>query len=96
MVELRRTDKGALKCTFANVVLILTHDAAYGTKLRLDEMRGVVMLGDVEITDAAISRMRVDFEQRYAIQPGDSEMARAVQLVASTNGFHPVGRGCAN
>jgi hypothetical protein len=91
MVELRRTDKGAVKCTFANVVLILTHDAAYGAKLRLDEMRGVVMLGDVEITDAAVSRMRVDFEQRHAIQPGDSEMARAVQLVASTNGFHPVG-----
>jgi predicted P-loop ATPase len=91
MVELRRTEKGAVKCTFANVVLILTHDATYGAKLRLDEMRGVVMLGDVEITDAAISRMRVAFEQRYAIQPGDSEMARAVQLVASTNGFHPVG-----
>lgn len=90
MADLRRTDKGALKCTFANVVLILTHDAAYGAKLRQDDMRGVVMLGEVEITDAAISKKRVDFEKRYAIQPGDSEMARAVQLVASANGFHPV------
>jgi len=91
MVELRRTEKGAVKCTFANVVLILTHDPKYSAALRLDEMRGVVMLGEVEITDAAVSRMRVDLEKRHAIQPGDSEMARAVQLVASVNGFHPVG-----
>lgn len=90
MVELRRTPKGDLKCTFANLVLILSHDAKYAGALRLDEMRGVVMLGDSELTDATVSLIRVDFEKRYSIQPGDAEMARAVQLVASSNAFHSV------
>lgn len=90
MVELRRTPKGDLKCTFANLVLILSKDAKYAGALRLDEMRGVVMLGDAELTDATVSLIRVDFEKRYSIQPGDAEMARAVQLVASSNAFHSV------
>jgi len=90
MVELRRTPKGDLKCTFANLVLILSHDTKYARALRLDEMRGVVMLGDTEVTDSTVSLIRVDIEKRYAIQPSDAEMARAGQLVASDNGFHPV------
>jgi hypothetical protein len=90
MVELRRTPKGDLKCTFANLVLILSNDVKYAGALRLDEMRGVVMLGDAEPTDATVSLIRVDFEKRYAIHPGDAEMARAVQLVASSNSFHSV------
>lgn len=69
---------------------ILTHDARTSGKLRLDEMRGAVTLAEVEMTDAAVSAIRVDFEQRYGIQPGDAETARAVQLVASKNAFHPV------
>jgi predicted P-loop ATPase len=71
-------------------VQILTHDAAYADKLRLDEMRGVVTIGDVEVTDAAIGAIRVDFENRYGFQAGDAETARAVQLVAAKNAFHPV------
>lgn len=90
MAELRRTPKGELKASFGNLVQILTHDPASAGKLRLDEMRGAVTLAGLDVTDAAVSAMRVDIEQRYAIQPGDAETARAVQLVASTNGFHPV------
>jgi predicted P-loop ATPase len=90
MVELRRSPKGDLRCTFGNLVLILTHDSNYAGTLRLDEMRGVVMLGGDDLADATVSRMRVDLETRYAIQPGDAEMARAVQLVAAGNAFHPV------
>jgi predicted P-loop ATPase len=90
MVDLRRTPKGDLKCTFANLVMMLSNDAKYARALRLDEMRGVVMLGDAELTDATVSQIRVDFEKRYAIQPGDAEMARAVQLAASNNSFHSV------
>jgi len=90
MVGLRRTPRGELRLSFGNIVQILTHDSKYSGQLRLDEMRGVVMLGTVEMTDAAGSAIRVDFENRYGIQPGDAEMARAVQLVASRNTFHPV------
>lgn len=90
MSELRRTPKGDLKASFGNVVLILTHDPSYVGKLRLDEMRGAVMLAEVEVTDALVSSVRVDFEKRHGIQPGDAETARAVQLVASANSFHPV------
>ena len=90
MADLRRTPKGELKLSFGNVVQILTHDPNYAGKLRLDEMRGAVTLANVEMTDATVSAIRVDFEKRYAIQPGDAEMARAVQLVASKNAFHPV------
>ena len=90
MAELRRSPKGELKASFGNVVQILTHDPRTAGKLRLDEMRGAVTLAEVEITDAAVSAIRVDFEQRYGIQPGDAETARAVQLVASKNAFHPV------
>lgn len=53
-------------------------------------MRGTVTLAEIEMTDATVSAIRVDFEQRYGIQPGDAETARAVQLVASKNAFHPV------
>jgi predicted P-loop ATPase len=90
MAELRRTPKGELKASFGNLVQILTHDPSSAGKLRLDEMRGAVTLAEVEMTDAAVSALRVDFEQRYGIQPGDAETARAVQLVASKNAFHPV------
>jgi len=90
MSELRPTPKDELKASFGNVVLILTHDPSYAGKLRLDEMRGAVMLGEVEVTDAAVSSIRVDFEKRYGLQPGDAETARAVQLGASANAFHPV------
>ena len=90
MAELRRTPKGELKASFGNLVQILTHDPSSAGKLRLDEMRGAVTLAEVEMTDAAVSAIRVDFEQRYGIQPGDAETARAVQLVASRNSFHPV------
>jgi predicted P-loop ATPase len=90
MAELRRTSKGELRASFGNLVQILTHDPASAGKLRLDEMRGAVTLAEVEMTDAAVSAIRVDFEQRYESQPGDAETARAVQLVASKNSFHPV------
>lgn len=90
MSELRRTPKDELKASFGNLVLILTHDPSYAGKLRLDEMRGAVMLGEVEVTDATVSSIRVDFEKRYGLQPGDAETARAVQLAASANAFHPV------
>jgi predicted P-loop ATPase len=90
MAELRRTAKGELKASFGNVVQILSHDPKYSGKLRLDEMRGLVALAELEITDATVSDMRVDIERRYEIQPGDAETARAVQLVASRNAFHPV------
>ena len=78
MAELRRTPKGELKASFGNLVRILTNDHVYAGKLRLDEMQGAVRLADVDVTDAAVSSIRVDIEQRYAIQPGDAETARAV------------------
>jgi predicted P-loop ATPase len=90
MAALRRTPKGDLKASFGNIVQILTQDPTLAGKLRLDEMRGAVTLAEVEMTDATVSAIRVDFEQRYEIQPGDAETARAVQLVASKNSFHPV------
>jgi Virulence-associated protein E/Bifunctional DNA primase/polymerase, N-terminal len=90
MSGLRRTPKDELKASLGNLVLMLTHDATYAGKLRLDEMRGVVMLGELEVTDATVSSIRVDFEKRYGIQPPDADTARAVQLVASSNAFHPV------
>lgn len=90
MAELRRTPKGELKASFGNLVRILTHDPEYAGELRLNEMQGAVRLVDVDVTDAAVSSIRVDIELRYAIQPGDAETARAVQLVASKNAFHPV------
>ena len=90
MAELRRTAKGEVRGSFHNSVLILAHDERYAERLRLDEMRGVVALGDAEMTDAAISAIRVDLEKRYAIQPSEADTVRAVQLVASNNAFHPV------
>lgn len=90
MADLRRTTKGELKSSFGNVVLILTNDTAFGGRLRFNEMSGSVNLGEHEVTDASVSAMRVDLEKRYDLQPGDAEMARAVQLVASKNAFHPV------
>lgn len=90
MRGLRRTEKGELKSSFANVVQILTHDAEYARKFRLDEMRGIVSLGGNELTDAMVSQTRVDLELRYGVQPTDPETARAVQLVSSQNAFHPV------
>lgn len=90
MAELRRTPKGDLRLSFGNVVQILANDPKYAGRLRLDEMRGTVMLGEVEMTDAGVSTVRVDFESRYGIQPSDAETARAVQLAASQNAFHPV------
>jgi predicted P-loop ATPase len=90
MLGLRRTEKGELKASFANVVQILTHDTEYAGKFRQDEMRGVVSLDGHELTDAAVSKIRVDLELRYGIQPTDPETARAVQLVSSQNAFHPV------
>jgi predicted P-loop ATPase len=90
MAELRRTAKGEVRGSFHNTFLILANDEKYAGRLRLDEMRGVVALGDVEVSDAAISAMRVDLEKRYAIQPSEADTVRAVQLVASNNAFHPV------
>jgi hypothetical protein len=90
MDGLRRTEKGALRSTFGNVVRILSHDPNFARKLRLDEMRGVVFLDKAEVTDAHVSTLRVDLEDRYAIQPSDAEAARAVQLVAARDSFHPV------
>jgi predicted P-loop ATPase len=53
-------------------------------------MRGLVKFNDVDMTDATVSAIRVNIEGRYSIQPADIETARAVQLVASDNAFHPV------
>lgn len=90
MAGLRRTPKGDVKNTFANIVKILTHDLEYAKKIQLDEMRGLVKFNDVDMTDATVSAIRVNIEGRYSIQPADIETARAVQLVASDNSFHPV------
>jgi predicted P-loop ATPase len=90
MAALRRTPKGEVRTTFGNIVQILIHDPMYAGRLRFDEMRGSASLRENEITDATVSMIRVDLENRYAIQPGDADMARAVQLVASRNAFHPV------
>ncbi|HVW29485.1 MAG TPA: VapE domain-containing protein [Polyangiaceae bacterium] len=87
---LRRTGKGAICSTFGNLVRILSNDPAYVEKLRLDEMRNVAFLEKSEVTDAHLSTMRVDIEDRYAIQPNEAETARAAQLVAARNSFHPV------
>lgn len=90
MADLRRAPKGEVKASFGNVVLILTHDPRYAGRIRQDEMRGSVVFADLEMTDAIVSGIRVDLENRYSIQPADAETARAVQFVASRNSFHPV------
>lgn len=88
--QLLRTAKGEVRSTFGNIVLILSHDEAYTGRLRLDEMRGVTTFDQAEVTDATISATRVDVERRYSVQAADADTGRAVQLVASRNGFHPV------
>ncbi len=90
MLGLRRSARGEVRPTFGNVVLLLSHDPVYAARLRRDEMRGVVLLGADEVTDAAISEMRVDLEKRFEITPRDGDVAKAVELVAARNGFHPV------
>jgi hypothetical protein len=90
MLDLRRSDRGEIRPTFGNTVLLLSHDPGYSGRLKRDEMRGVVLLGAEEVTDAAISEIRVDLEKRFEITPRDSDVAKAVELVAARNGFHPV------
>jgi predicted P-loop ATPase len=90
MAELRRTSTGDLRSSFGNVVLLLSYDASYGTRLRRDEMRGVVSLDSDEVSDATVSGIRVDLEKRFAITPRDADTAKAIELVAGRNGFHPV------
>lgn len=50
----------------------------------------MISLGAEEVTDATISNIRVDLEKRFEITPRDGEAAKAVEFVASRNGFHPV------
>lgn len=90
MSHLRRTDKGEPRATFGNIVLLLGSDSNYAGKLRRDEMRGVISLGPEEVTDATISEIRVDLEKRFGMTPRDAETAKAVEFVASRNGYHPV------
>lgn len=90
MTNLRRTEKGEVRASLANLVQILEHDDRYERKLRLDEMRGVVLFEKDEMTDAAVSGIRIDLEVRYGLQATEPETARAVAFVASRNSFHPV------
>lgn len=90
MVNLRRSDKGDIRSTFGNVVLLLSNDPVYASRVRRDEMRGVVSIDTEEVTDATISEIRVDLERRFAITPKDGDVAKAIELVAARNGFHPV------
>lgn len=87
---LRRSAKGELRSTFGNAVLILTHDDSYADRLRMDEMRGRVEQDEEEATDESVGNIRVDLEVRYSLLISDAEAARALQLVASRNGYHPV------
>jgi len=88
--DLSRTAKGELRGTFRNIVKILSHDPKYEGRIEKDEMRGIVHLQKAELTDAHISGIRVDLEQRYEIHPSDAETIRAVQFIADSNAFHPV------
>lgn len=88
--ELVCTDKGEVRTTFGNIVLVLRNDATYGEHIRSNEMRGVISFGNSELTDAAVSTVRVDLERRYAMYPKDSETLHAIQLVAHDQSFHPV------
>lgn len=53
-------------------------------------MRGLVHLDRAELTDARVSAIRVDLEHRYQLRATASDTVRAVELIAETNGFHPV------
>ena len=90
VTRLSRSAKGELRVTFRNIVEILSHDPTYRGRIEKDEMRGIVHLQKSELTDAHISGIRVDLEQRYLIHPSDAETVRAVQFVAEANSFHPV------
>lgn len=88
-LQLREGKGGKPLSSFANLCLILENDASFAG-LRYNEMSAQFFLGDAVIDDAAISRFRVQVEKRYEIQPNDSEMAKAIQLLAQSNRFHPV------
>lgn len=88
--DLRVNKDGVPRATFRNICLILRNDSGYAGRLRFDELHGKVLLGDDELSDSSVSRIRVDIDERYDIRASDADTVKAVQMIAEHNRFHPV------
>jgi putative DNA primase/helicase len=82
---------GAPKSSLVNVASILRGDAAYANKFfRYDEFAERVFYGDEIAADNLDTRINIDIQRRYNIDPKTSLVQEAIVFLAKENGFHPV------
>ena len=74
-----------------NVSTILRNDPAYADRFfRYDEFAEVLHYGDARAADNLDTRINIDLQQRYNVDPKTSLVQEAIILLAKDNGFHPV------
>lgn len=90
--QLSTNAKNDIINSFDNVCRILENHDLYGERLAFDEMRITPLLDGRPVNDADVGRMRREIEQRFGIQPAESNVRAAVGTVADARRFHPVRR----
>lgn len=74
-----------------NVATILRNDPAYADRFfRYDEFAEVLHYGDARAADNLDTRINIDLQQRYNVDPKTSLVQEAIIHLAKENGFHPV------
>ena len=82
---------GTPKSSLVNVATILQGDAAYsGRFFRYDKFAERVLYGDELAADNLDTRINIDIQRRYNIDPKTSLVQEAIVHLAKENGFHPV------
>lgn len=82
---------GTPKSTLVNVASILRGDAAYAGKFfRYDEFAERILYGDEIAADNLDTRINIDIQRRYNIDPKTSLVQEAIICLSRENGFHPV------
>lgn len=88
--ELRTTEAGRPKATLGNAIVFLRNEQAYAGALRWNEMAGVAELAEEEISDPNVTAIRAHLERSFDVAFSETDIHRAVELVAHEQPYHPV------
>lgn len=96
--DLEKTEKGHVKQTIANAVVVLDRDPVLKGVLRKNELTGKTDIvkpllwkrsGSSSITDIDLYQIQRYIGEKYQLN-NDKVINKAVSIVASENGYHPI------
>jgi hypothetical protein len=83
-----RWAEGKVCESIGNLLIVLRN--TYAGRLTFNEMAAVPCLDGTPFRDSDVTTMRADIEESERLEFSESEMLRAIGVIAAENSFHPV------